>query len=222
MTDPQEPESPTFEDLPGDALEALAFLRGNLSGLIRFDEEFIPIKIVVGPCGRIVAPVMVAMLQSVDRVLYLPEEPGDEDDSAIQLQVDLQQFSEDGPDGSLADRWRIYHGEPPDVNWATFEVDAARYGELFLMGEAIQVPNPLRDAEPAICREINADHVDALRAVVIGEAKVELDSPRLVGVDPLGFDVRGLYEVIRIPSPRMLLDADAARNHLDELFEKYR
>ena len=222
MTDPTDPEITTFEDLPGDALEALAFLRGNLSGLIRFDEEFIPIKIVVGPCGRIVAPVMVAMLQSVDCVLFLPEEPDEEGGNSIQLQVELRQFSEDGPDGALADRWRIYHGEPPDVNWATFEVDAARYDELFLMGEAIQVANPLRDAEPGICREINAEHEDALRATVIGEAKIELDSPRLVGVDPLGFDVRGLYEVIRLPSPRILMDAEAARNCLNELFEKYR
>ncbi|MCH2161571.1 MAG: DUF2470 domain-containing protein [Phycisphaerales bacterium] len=221
MTDPTDSAPTTFEDLPGDALEALSFLRGHLAGLLRFDEEFIPIKIVVGPCGRIVAPVMVAMLQSVDCVLFLPEEPSEEDDAAIQLQVELQQFSEDAPEGALADRWRIYHGDPPDVNWATLEVDAARYGELFLMGEAIQVPNPLHGDEPAICREINADHEAALRAAVIGEAKIELDTPRLVGVDPLGFDVRGLYEVIRIPSPRLLLDGAAARGFLDELFEKY-
>ena len=148
--------------------------------------------------------------------------PTEEGEEPIQLQVELQKFSENGPDGALADRWQIYHGEPPDVNWATFEIDAVRYGELFLMGEAIQVANPLGNAEPGICREINAHQVDALRAVVIGEAKVELDSPRLVGVDPLGFDVRGLYEVIRIPIPGLLMDADAAQQQLEALFEKYR
>ena len=55
-----------MNDLPDEICDALGFLRANLSGLIRFDTEYLPIRIVVAPDGRLVAPVMESMLMSTD------------------------------------------------------------------------------------------------------------------------------------------------------------
>ena len=85
---------------------ARAFLRANLTGTIGFDDEFIPIKVVIAPDGHLVAPVMVAMLRAFDVVIFLPAE----DDAAMQLQVTLEEIQDKDEHAALCDRWRIYHG----------------------------------------------------------------------------------------------------------------
>ena len=217
----EEEEPIRLVDLPEDALEALAFLRGHLAGTIRFDGDFVPIKIVIAPDGRLVAPVMVAMIRSVDCTLFMPGEPIDEDDLAIQLQVEIEQFDESGPHGALADRWRIYHGDPPDVNWATFTIDAGKMQKLFVSGEALQVANALAADEAAICRDVNQDKTDRLCKAAKEASGITLDTAILVGVDLLGFDVRGRFDVVRIPSGRLLADAQDARACLDEILGQH-
>lgn len=197
--------------------EAHAHLRDHLQGLILFDGETRPIRIVVAPDGRLVASVMVAMLTATDVVLALP----DEDESSMQLMVSLEAFDEHGPDGGLADRWRIHHGDPPDVRWASMTIDAGRFRGYFLDGEAFSLTNPLAGEEAAICGEGNADS-DGLRAIAIAEARRRgrppadwgLDAPRLVGVDPEGFDLRGAYGVLRVPVAPAMVDAAQARDRL--------
>lgn len=185
-------------DIPEELRPAIAFLRANLSGLLRFDTEYMPIRIVVAPDGRLVASVMESMLRSTDCALHLPEEPDDPDDDVIQLMVTLDRFEESGPDGSLADRWRIYHGEPPDVRWATMSIDFCKFRDLAIDGEAMMIPNPLAAEEPAICRRVNEIGIEDLRRVVMAQNQIEMDDPRLVGVDPFGLDVRGRFEITRI------------------------
>ena len=217
MSEYEPPNPPSIEDLPEEAIEGLSFLRAHTAGILRFDGDFIPIKTVLTPEGRLVAPVMIAMLRSVDCALFLPEEPKDEDDPVLQLQVELEQFQEDGPAGADADRWRIYHGDPPDVNWAYLTIDAAKMSDIFISGEALHIPNTLSAIEAALCREINSSHDEALRAALIRETGIEIETPRLVGVDPLGFDVRGRFDIMRIPSGRILKDGDDAKNRLYEI-----
>ncbi|MEY5031874.1 MAG: hypothetical protein RL354_905, partial [Planctomycetota bacterium] len=130
---------------------ARAFLRANLTGTIGFDEEFIPIKVVVAPDGALVAPVMVAMLRALDVVIFLPAE----DDAAMQLQVTLEEIQDSGEHAALCDRWRIYHGEPEDVRWARISIDAAKFDGRMFDGLALMEPNALADAEPRICRKVN-------------------------------------------------------------------
>jgi hypothetical protein len=206
-----------MHDLPSEIRDAIAFLRGNLSGLIRFDTEYLPIRVVVAPDGRLVAPVMESMLLSTDCAIYLPAEPEDAEDAVIQLMVTLERFEESGPDGRLADRWRIYHGEPEDVRWATMAIDFCKFGGFAFDGAALMQANPLAEAEAALCRAFNPAREDDLRRVAIHAAEVELEAPRLVGVDPLGFDVRGRFRIARIPAPRVLIDADDAIAAFDEL-----
>lgn len=185
---------------------ARAFLRANLTGTIGFDGEFVPIKVVVAPDGALVAPVMVAMLRSVDVVLFLPEES----DEAMQLQVTLEEIPESGDTAALCDRWRIYHGEPEDVRWARISIDAAKFRGMLFDGLALMEANPLAAAEARICRKANGEMRDALRQACLAVAKVEVEDPRLVGVDPLGFDVRGRFDVIRLPAdPPIVDEADA-------------
>ncbi|MFM7134661.1 MAG: hypothetical protein ACKO0W_10130 [Planctomycetota bacterium] len=192
---------------------ARAFLRANLRGAIGFDGEFVPIKVVVAPDGALVAPVMVAMLRSVDVVLFLPEES----DEAMQLQVTLEEIPDAGETAALCDRWRIYHGEPEDVRWARFSIDAAKFRGMMFDGLALMEANPLAAAEARVCRRANAELRDALRKACLSVAKVEVEDPRLVGVDPLGFDVRGRFDVIRLPADPPIVDENDAVEALADL-----
>lgn len=200
-------------EIDPDIRTVLEYLHSHLEGLIRFDENVIPIKIVVDQEGRIVAPVMVAMLTSGDTVLHMP----DEEEDSLHVMVTLEAFEETGVDGELADRWQIYHGEPDDVRWAIMHIDAARLDGLFYDGDALLIPNSLAGCEAAICRWANAELVEGMQKACFERNGVELNDPRLVGVDPLGFDVRGRFQVMRLTSPEPLIDEEAARSVLARL-----
>ena len=202
-------------EIDPDIRTVLEYLHGHLEGLIRFDENVIPIKIVIDQEGRIIAPVMVAMLTAGDTVLHIP----DEEDDSLHIMVTLEGFEESGVDGELADRWQIYHGEPEDVRWAIMHIDAARLDGLFYDGDALLVPNPLAGCEAAICRWANQELVEGMQKACFEQNDVELNDPKLVGVDPLGFDVRGRFQVMRLASPEYLVDEEAARSVLSGLCE---
>jgi hypothetical protein len=191
--------------------EAQQFLRGHLAGTIRFDDEHVAIKVVVAPDGTLVAPVMVAMIRALDVALFLP----DEDEESMHLQLTLEEIRETGDEAALCDRWRIYHGEPEDVRWARLSIDCARFGGHMLDGLALMQPNPLAKDEARLCREINATRRDTLRKAASRAAGLDIEDPRLVGVDPIGFDVRGRFEVHRIPVDPPIVDANDALEVLD-------
>ncbi len=178
---------------------AREFLRGHLSGRIRFDGDALAIKVVVAPDGRLVASVMVAMLCALETVLELP----DDSEESLHLMVTMEAFDEQGPDGALADRWRIYHGDPPDVRWAAMRVDAARFLGHFIDGEALEAPNPLAAVEPMLLRQLN--HGDrALLRRACAAANLASESPVAVGIDGGGLDVRRAFEVVRVRFPEPL------------------
>lgn len=196
---------------------ALAFLRAHTTAELRFDEHLRPLHYVIAPDGRPVAPVMVAMIQSMDTVLYVPECSED----AMELSVTLLPFEEEGPEGHLCDRWRIHHGEPPDVRWAVLSIDAVRYAGMIIDGEALMRPNPLAGEEAAICRWVNADHAADLRAAARRVTGVDVPEPKLVAVDPGGLDVRARFGILRVPFPETggapPADAAAARAVIERL-----
>jgi hypothetical protein len=193
--------------------DARAFLRANLSGTIGFDGEFVPIKFVITPDGALIAPVMVAMLRSFDVVIFVPRE----EDAAMQLQVTLEEITDSGLNAAGCDRWRIYHGEPEDVRWARFMIDAAKFDGRMYDGLVLMEPNRLADIEAGICKRVNAEMRDALRNACKFIAKVDIEDPRLVGIDPFGFDVRGRFDIIRLEAIPLIADESDAIAAIAEL-----
>lgn len=193
--------------------DAYAFLRAHTTGDLRFDEHLRPIKYVIAPDGLLIAPAMTAMLQTLDTVLFVPEGV----DGSMELQVTMQQFGDQGADGALADRWRIHHGEPDDVNWARLTIDAARYEGYVLDGESLTRTNPLASDEPRLCRMVNAGHATDLRCLAAERANINIDSAVMVAIDPLGIDVRGQLDVIRIPATEPMPDSATAERVLKEM-----
>ena len=189
------------------AEEAYRFLRAHLSGRIRFDGDRIEIRVAPTPEGHLVAPVMVAMLRSVDVVLELP----DDGEDSLELQVTLEEIKEQGPDGALCDRWCFYHGEPPDVRWARMQVDAARFKGYFVDGQALMRANPFAVQEPALCKELNAQCRDAVIAAAERTGTHRLADPKVVGVDPWGIDARAQVGMARIPADPPFASAEDVR-----------
>ncbi len=189
------PDCGTIDPMPPTAIdEAQRLLRRSLKGVLAFDEHVRPISIVIAPDGSIVAPVMVGMIEAADTVLFLPEES----DDALQIQVTVEPFEERGTAGALADRWRIYHGEPPDVRWAVLTMDAARLGQHVFDGDALKVPNAMAAVEAGVCKRLNDTHIDVLRMACRRTAGKNVEAPRAVGVDQHGVDIRGLLDIFRI------------------------
>jgi len=186
--------------------QAWEFLRGHSRCELRFDEHVRPIKYIVASDGRPAAPVMVAMLEAVDCVLFVPECS----EGAMELQVTLLPFHERGEDGAVADRWRIYHGDPDDVRWAYFLIDAARFGEMVIDGEALIRPNPLAADESRLCRYMNQDHAEALRRLCARFGQMAVEQPVMVGIDPMGIDVRARFQVLRVPATEPMNNAEDA------------
>lgn len=199
---------------------AYAFLRANTKADLRFDEHLRPIRYVIAPDGRLVSPVMVAMLDSVDTVLFIPECI----ENAMEVQVTLEEFTERGKHGELADRWRIYHGDPEDVRWAIMSIDGARHEGVVVDGDPLMRINPFTGsgAEAAICRHMNEDHQDDLRRLCLHFANVEIESPIMVGIDPLGIDVRARFDVYRVPAIEPMTSREDARRVLAAMTEQAR
>jgi len=174
-------------------------------------------KYVIAPDGRLVAPVMVAMLQTADTVLFVPEYRND--GAMMELQVTMLPFEERGSDAADADRWRIHHGEPPDTRWAHLLIDAARHGEVVIDGEALMQRNPLADEEAALCKWVNAEHEPELRRMCATLGGMPVESPRLASVDPLGLNVRARFDVVRIASPERMDNAGKARLVMQNMME---
>ncbi len=177
--------------------DAYHWLRGHLAGFLRFDGERVALKIAPMPDGTFVAPVMVAMLMAADTVLELPDD-GDED---LHLMVSLEKFDERDDAAGRADRWRTYHGTPPDVNWAAVTVDGAKFRGYFIDGEVFARPNALAAQESSICRALNQSKRDEVRAALLQQFRADAESALVVSVDAQGIDVRRQFDVMRLRAP---------------------
>jgi hypothetical protein len=98
------------------------------------------------------------------------------------------------------------------VNWAFLDIDAARYEDAVIDGEGLVRANPLAEDEPGLCRDMNTGRADDLRRLCRHYANINIEAPVMVGIDPLGIDVRGMFDVIRVPAAEpMNTAADATR-----------
>jgi hypothetical protein len=200
------------------AEQAHAFLRGHTRGDLRHEEHIGPIRYVIGPDGRLVAPVTYQMLDAVDTVLFVPAFA----ERAMEVQVTLSVLDPEGAEGALADRWQIYHGKPQEVHWAWLDPVAARYEDWVVDGETLRRANPLAADEARLCRQINQGPRDELGLVCRHFAEADVEKPLVVGVDPLGFDVRRRFDVARVPAPVAMVTADAVAQTFRQMVEQAR
>ena len=182
---------------------AWKFLRCNTTGTIRFGEHLQEVQYVICTDGTMVISAMVAMLQPQDMVMYVPQYEED----CMEIHVSLKEFSESGESGVYADRWQVYHGEPPDVQWAKVQIDAARFHEMFIDGEGLHRENSLAQDESSLCKQVNGD-LTSLTNACKHLAQVEVESPTMVGVDPLGIDVRARFGIVRLEPTLPFASAD--------------
>jgi hypothetical protein len=175
-------------------LEASRTLRLWTQGDLRHDELTTPIRFAPASDGRLIASVTPNMLQAADCALALPDEHA----PAMELAITLEEFEALGGAEANSDRWRIYHGEPPHSRWAMIEFDVIRFQNTILDGPSLKKPNPLASMEPRLCGLLNREHRDEVRSVMQHELNLEPDDPRVVGIDPLGLDIRNRFSVVRI------------------------
>ncbi len=192
------------------AIAAWGFLRSNSTCTLRFGENMQDMSYVIAPSGELVISAMVAMLQPCDTIMYVPGYGED----CMEMHVSLEQFDEHGSDGFLADRWQVYHGEPPDMQWAKVHIDAARFHEMFIDGEYLQQTNELSEDEPSICKTLNQTNIDAVKQRCLEVTSVEVHEPIVVGVDSNGIDIRATFGIVRFPF-------DAPASSVDEVLKHF-
>jgi len=194
---PPAPSSPLTPD------DVRAHLRGNSTGVLRHDERADPVQYVLDAGGHPVLPVAGHHFDAADTGLSIP----DEFDDALELQVTLEEISTEGPE---SDRWRIYHGSPEHPRFARCFIEAAKFFAEVFDGDVIAAGNPLQEAEPGLCKTINTEHREELRPLCRVFAKVDVERPLLVGVDPQGFDVRAAFGIVRVLAIRPMSSRESA------------
>ena len=188
------PEHPDQNDALAIIEEACTLLQGWYKGDLRFDDNIVPCRFVRTDEGRLVAPVMVAALHTADTVLMIPDEHA----PVLELLLSMAPFEESGPDGRWADRWRIYHGEEEDINWAFFDIDMGRMSGIVIDGDALLRANPLAEEEAGVPGDQRTRARGPAKACVASGLN-RRSSIRSSWADPDGMDVRATFDVLRIP-----------------------
>lgn len=185
---------------------ALLTLKRWTRGDLRHDELTTPIQFAAAPDGRLIAAVSSDMLAAADCALSIP----DETEPQLELSVTMLGFEAIGGAESNSDRWKIYHGTPPHGKWALLDIDMARFRGAILDGDCLQKTNPLAGSEPRLCGLLNREHSDKVHAALQSALGVEAEDPRVVGLDPLGLDIRNRFDVVRLEFPEPITDPAVA------------
>ncbi|MFG0258419.1 MAG: hypothetical protein ACF8GE_11000 [Phycisphaerales bacterium JB043] len=194
-----------------DGLElAQRMLRTFRVGTLLFDDNLRPMRFVIDPeSGRLAMPMMVAMIQTDHQVLMIPEETED----SLQLLLSVETIDEHH---ALADRWRIYHGEPQDIHWTLSWIDAAKLRGLVLDGDALMGRNPLDIEETRVVSAMN-QRIDDLRTLCRVYGGMEVESPLCVGADSWGLHVKARFDIVRVETTREARGGDDLLVMLDDM-----
>ncbi len=166
--------------------------------------------VIDGRTGELILGAEPALFDAAELTLCLPDDTFDADATVL---VNHRPADED----RWTDRHMAYHPDARPSRWARAAVDSVklRDGEV-VEGDRLGLTNPLIDAEPALCKRLNADR-DALRTLCRLMAGVEPEEPVGVGVDRLGIDVRARFGVVRLDLPAPCDDPDEAARVIDAL-----
>lgn len=187
------------------------FTRGILAfGDRRADARFI----IDGATGTPVLPVEPAASRCSELRFHLPAEA----DEVCQLLLTPAVIPRPEADEAV-DRWAAYHGRSPSSVWVRCAIEAAKTADTVYDGAELTAPNPLRGLpEARLVKRLNAE----LPLVALACKRLtglELAEPRVVGIDPLGFDIRARFGVVRMEFASPCRDEagawDAVRAELD-------
>ncbi|HRJ50551.1 MAG: hypothetical protein KF787_04550 [Phycisphaeraceae bacterium] len=192
-------------------------LRGHHGGSLRIADRVTKVAYVIDPgTGCPVVPLAADGAEAPtdeeasSLVLMIP----DEDEASLQLlcsAADLDARTHESPD-----RHMIYHGPSRERRWALLRVEAARMENKVFDPLLIVAPNPLRVAEARLCKRFNAmaeSVKDLARRVIFKGTDVGV----MVGVDPLGIDVRTRFGPGRAWFAHPAMDAAAAEAAIEFL-----
>lgn len=179
---------------PHPPIDALHFLRRQVTGVIVADEAVYPRRFVLDPAsGNPVVTLPLGVEEAESIVLHVP----DEGDPSLQLLAELRWLEPGGTDGAASDRFLIYHGKGEDSRFASLRIADAKWTLGVALVEDLLVPNPIAGDEPKLCKRLNADRA-RLADIVLEHAGRDVAEPVAVGVDPDGFDVRTRTGLVRV------------------------
>lgn len=185
--------------------DIIARIVGSLDGVLRADELFDPLRLIIDPdSGFPAAPVRPEVFAALSWSLYLPEDRSD----AVQLAVCVREI--DPKNHAAADRWTAYYGKPRFARFAVFDIDFGKRLERVLDGDEVRLRHPFRHVEGGLCREFST-HADQLRAACERLSRTPHPAARVVGVDPYGIDVQVTLGVMRLEFDEPAMTAEAAR-----------
>jgi hypothetical protein len=192
---------------------AWVFLRSQHEGTLSADGAIEKLRFVIdGATGRVVFPAHASVLEAEELVLFVPEEAPQ---MGPELQLLLSRNDLDA-DSEPADRWKAYHGDPRQPRWLACTIDGGKFAGEVVEPESLAIENPLRAAEPRLCKRLNADK-PALARACERLAKVAVREPLAVGLDPTGIDVRARFGTVHLSFDPFAWTPDAASSAVETL-----
>ena len=191
---------------------ASRLIRGHAAGTLLVDSRPHKTLYMIDPhTGSLVLTIEDEMLDGEDIVLVLPE---DTFDAPIRVSLDLTTTIGE----EACDRFLAYHLHQPRSVWVHGQINFAKLesGEV-ISKEELEIPNGLMNEHSGLCRKLNIDR-KALREVCKLLAKADIEEPTAVGIDLIGFDVRGPFGVVRVEFPSPVMNATQAEDVLAALF----
>jgi hypothetical protein len=174
-----------------DLHTALRRLHRFFEGVLDIDDRFERTNFVIDPSTRRpVFPAAPGVLEAEQLTLHIPEdEPGALHAAGVPTELDPLR-------DEACDRYLFYFGKPRWSRFAALNLDHLKSVDLVI--DADEIPsNPLAAAAPALCRWAN-HRPDKLVSLCQQRASVTPVNPRLIGLDPYGFDIRAEFGPVRI------------------------
>jgi len=194
-------------------LEAIRRIVTSIDGVIRVDDQFDPIRLVIDPeSGFPAAPLSSSQLSASSFTLYLPEDHP----HAVQLAVEPRAV--DPANHGASDRWMAYFNRPRSSGFAILQIESYKRLDVVFDGPDVRFDHPFRSQESALCRQCNANPDAVLRACAL-KLHAMPDAAMVVGVDPFGLDVRVRFGVIRLDFPGVVMESADAQVAIRELLE---
>ena len=175
-----------------DPLTLARAIRRYAAAVLLRDELAERVRFVISPAGHFVIAADPGLENAEEIVAHVPEEAHD----AVQVMFETATPIDRAVEAD-ADRYLAAHGEPADRLLYRLRPHAAKLEGHVFDGSEIRLENPLAREIGPLLREWNRAP-GRIIAACRGAVRVAPISPVIVGVDPLGADVRASLGIIRL------------------------